>query len=184
MPGVVLPLEPSRPAFMQAASLVLRVLRGAVDGVLILLLAVMVVTVLAQVVARYLFNVSVIGADEVAGVAQVWMVLLGAGYAMRARLHVSIDMLVVRLPVMLARALLVPVAAICMWFIWVVFDGGMLLVELGGMQTTPGLGLSMALPYAMLPIGAAYLGLEAALAFGASILGLEPVSNGGGVRVD
>jgi hypothetical protein len=42
----------------------------------------------------------------------------------------------------------------------------------------------MNIPYAMLPIGAAYFALEAGLAFGAAILGLEKVTTGGGVRVD
>jgi TRAP-type transport system small permease protein len=162
----------------------LSVLRRIVDLVLILLLAAMVAIVLAQVVARYLFNHSFSGADEAATFAQIWMVLLGAGYAMRARLHVSIELVIERLPERLARLLLVPVAALCLWFLWVVFEGGVQLMQVGGWQTSPGLQLSMDLPYAMLPVGAAYFALETALAFGAAILGMEKVATGGGVRVD
>jgi len=179
MADVALSLEPARPDTWRPARSALRILRRSIDLLLILLLSLMVLTVMAQVVARYVFNRSIVGADEVAGIAQVWMVLLGAGYAMRARLHVSIDMLVVRLPNLVARALLVPVAGISLWFLWVVFEGGLRLMELGAIQSTPGLGISMEMPYAMLPIGAAYLAFEACLAFGAVILGLEPVGGMG-----
>ncbi|WP_149538142.1 TRAP transporter small permease [Siccirubricoccus phaeus] len=159
-------------------------LRRAVDGVLILLLTAMIVIVLAQVVARYGFNRSIAGADEAATFAQIWMVLLGAGYAMRQRLHVSIELVVERLPVLAARLLLIPVAGLCLWFLWVVFQGGLLLMQVGAWQTSPGLQVPMDIPYAMIPAGAAYFALEAALAFGAAILGLEKVTTGGGVRVD
>ena len=162
----------------------LGLLRRVVEIVLIGLLAIMLVAVSVQVAGRYVFNYSIPGADEVATFAQIWMVLLGAGYAMRMRLHVSIELVVERLPPLVARALLVPVAALCLWFLWVVFEGGLLLMEVGAIQTSPSLQLSMDMPYAMLPIGAAYFALETALAFGAAIFGLAPVTSGGGVRVD
>ncbi len=159
-------------------------LRRLVDLMLITLLALMVLLILAQVVGRYGFNRSIAGADEAATFAQIWMVLLGSGYAMRARLHVSIELVVERLPPLLARALLVPVGGLCLWFLWVVFEGGLLLMQVGAWQTSPGLQIPMDIPYAMLPIGAAYFALETALAFGGAILGITPITTGGGVRVD
>lgn len=162
----------------------LHLLRRLVELSLILLLAVMLLVVFAQVVARYVFNQSIPGADEAATFAQIWMVLLGAGYAMRQRLHVSIELVIERLPVLFARLLLLPVTGLCLWFLWVVFDGGVLLMQVGSWQTSPGLQVPMDIPYAMIPIGSAYFALEAGLAFGAAILGLEKVTTGGGVRVD
>ena len=172
------------PLALRIARGALAVLRRGVDLVLILLLAAMVAIVFAQVVARYVFNHSFPGADEAATFAQIWMVLLGAGYAMRQRLHVAIELVIERLPERLARLLLVPVAGLCLWFLWVVFQGGMQLMQVGGWQTSPGLQLPMDIPYAMIPVGAAYFALETALAFGAAILGFEKVTTGGGVRVD
>jgi C4-dicarboxylate transporter DctQ subunit len=169
---------------LRLARTALALLRRAVEWVLVVLLGVMIAIVLAQVVARYAFNHSIPGADEAATFAQIWMVLLGAGYAMRQRLHVSIELVIERLPVPVARLLLVPVAGLCLWFLWVVFDGGLLLMQVGAWQTSPGLQVPMDIPYAMLPVGAAYFALEAGLAFGAAILGLEKVTTGGGVRVD
>ncbi len=177
------PLSP-RGSVLRAARFALMVLRRAVDGVLILLVGIMVLAVLVQVAGRYLFNFSIAGATELATFAQVWMVLLGAGYAMRERLHVSIETLVEMLPPWLTRAIMVPVAGLCLWFLWVVFEGGLLLVEIGAIQTSAALQVPMQVPYVALPVSAAYLGLEAALAFGAAILGRAAVTTGGGVRVD
>ncbi len=162
----------------------LTLLRRLVELTLILLVGIMVVSVLMQVLGRYVFNFSIAGASEVATFAQIWMVLLGAGYAMRERLHVSIETFVEMLPVWLARAIMVPVAILCLWFLWVVFEGGLLLIEVGAIQTSAALQLSMQVPYIALPVSAAYFGLEAALAFGAAIIGRTSVTTGGGVRVD
>jgi C4-dicarboxylate transporter DctQ subunit len=162
----------------------LRLLRRLVDLTLILLLGIMILAVLAQVAGRYVFNFSIGEATELATFAQIWMVLLGAGYAMRERLHVSIETLVEMLPPLLARLLMLPVAALCLWFLWVVFDGGLQLLEIGAIQTSAALQISMEIPYVALPVSAAYLALEAALAFGGILLGLKPITTGGGVRVD
>ncbi|RAI57391.1 TRAP transporter small permease [Roseicella frigidaeris] len=187
MPGATIEsglLPPSASLPLRLARNALTLLRRAVDGILLLLLAAMILLVLAQVVCRYGFNRSIPGGDEAATFAQIWMVLLGAGYAMRQRLHVAIELVIERLPAGLARLLLVPVTGLCLWFLWVVFQGGLLLMQVGAWQTSPGLQIPMDMPYAMLPVGAAYFALEVVLAFGAAILGLEPVTSGGGVRVD
>ncbi len=159
-------------------------LRRAVDAMLILLLGIMVLAVLAQVGGRYVFNFSIAEATEIATFAQIWMVLLGAGYAMRERMHVAIETLVEMLPRAAQRAVMIPVAALCLWFLWVVFDGGLQLIEIGAIQTSAALQISMEIPYIALPVSAAYFALEAVLVFGAVILGREAATTGGGVRVD
>ncbi len=112
------------------------------------------------------------------------MVLLGAGHAMRQRLHVAIELVTERLPERLARMLLVPVTGRCLWFLWVVMEGGWLLLQVGAWQASPGLQLPMEIPYAMLPVGAASVAPEVALAFGVAILGSGTITTGGGVRGD
>ena len=160
----------------------LALLRGVVDVTLILLLAAMFGAVLAQIGGRYLFNYSIAWATEFASYAQIWMVLLGAGYAMRMRLHVAIDVVIAALPKVLARAMMVPILALCLWFLWVVWQGGWLLLEIGQIQTSAGLGVPMAVPYAVLPASAAYLALETLIAMGGVILGREAVAGSQGVE--
>jgi TRAP-type C4-dicarboxylate transport system permease small subunit len=169
---------------LRLAAAALAALRRAVDIMLILLLAAMFGAVLAQIAGRYLFNFSIAWATEFASYAQIWMVLLGAGYAMRTRQHVAIDTLVAALPPLLGRAAMVPILALCLWFLWVVWEGGWLLLEIGQIQTSAGLGVSMTVPYAALPASAAYLALETLIAMGGVILGRAPVASGGGVRLD
>lgn len=176
--------EASANPLLRAAQWALFLLRKLVDGILILLVAVMVASVLVQIGGRYLFNYSIAGSTEIATFAQIWMVLLGAGYAMRERLHVAIETLVEMLPAWLTRTVMVPVAGLCLWFLWVVFEGGLQLIEIGAIQTSAALQLSMQIPYIALPVSAAYFGLEAAIGFGSAILGRDPVTTGGGVRVD
>lgn len=154
----------------------LALLRRCVDIVLILLVAYMVGAVLMQVFGRYVFNYSITAAVETATFAQIWMVLLGAGYAMRQRMHVNIDVVIQLLPAHVARLLLVPVAALCLWFLWVVFIGGIRLLDLGAIQSSPALQIPMTFPYLSLPLSAAYFALEAVLFFGASILGRGPAA--------
>ncbi len=93
----------------------LGMLRRTVDLVLILLLGVMVLLVFSEVVGRCGFNHSIASAYQAATFAQIWMVLLGSGYAARQRLHASIELVVERLPPLAARALLVPVGGLCLW---------------------------------------------------------------------
>ncbi|BDG71146.1 TRAP transporter small permease [Roseomonas fluvialis] len=162
----------------------LALLRRGVEIILILLLAAMFGSVLAQIAGRYAFNFSIAWATEFASYAQIWMVLLGAGYAMRTRLHVSIDTLVAALPPLLGRLVMVPILGLCLWFLWVVWEGGWLLLEIGQIQTSAGLGVPMTVPYAALPASAAYLALETLIAMGGVIIGRAPVATGGGVRLD
>lgn len=130
-------------------------------AMLLALMAYMVGAVLMQVFGRYVFNYSITAAVETATFAQIWMVLLGAGYAMRQRMHVNIDVVIQMLPAHWARLLLVPVAGLCLWFLWVVFVGGVRLLDLGAIQRSPALQIPMTIPYLALPLAAVYFALEA-----------------------
>jgi TRAP-type C4-dicarboxylate transport system permease small subunit len=99
-------------------------------------------------------------------------------------MHVSIDTLVAALPPLLGRIVMVPILGLCLWFLWVVWEGGWLLLEIGQIQTSAGLGVPMTVPYAALPASAAYLALETLITMGGAILGRTPISSGGGVRLD
>jgi C4-dicarboxylate transporter DctQ subunit len=172
------------PTLLRMFAFALAALRRLVDIVLIALTGYMVVAVLAQVFGRYVLNYSIAAAVETATFAQIWMVLLGAGYAMRQRLHVSIDIVVQALPAPLARVLLVPVAGLCLWFLWVVFEGGLRMLELGAIQRSPALQISMEIPYIALPLSAAYLALETALVFAAGIFGPRAAAGSPADRVE
>ena len=139
-------------------------LRGIVTCAVILFYGYMAVAVLIQVLGRYVFNYSIGWAAETATFAQIWMVLLGAGIAMRRNLHVGVDVLAQKLPVPMLRLLTLVIGAICLWFLWRAIVGSFGLIRIGQIQTSPALGIPMWLPYLSLPIGLTYFAFELVLA--------------------
>lgn len=120
----------------------------------------MAIAVLLQVIGRYVFNFSIDWAAESATFAQVWMILLAAGLAMRRKLHVSVDALVTVLPESILRFLTLVIAIPCLWFLWHAIAGSMALIDIGRIQTSPVLQIPMWIPYLSLPLGLSYFGLE------------------------
>ena len=146
------------------AAAVMKGLRLFVTVITCALLAYMVVAVGAQVVSRYVFSFSIAWASETATVAQIWMVILGAGLAMRQGMHVGVDLLLRYLPrpVVLVLNLLILVAGI--WFFMVVIYGSSRLLKVGSIQRMPTLQIEMFWAYLAIPFGAGYFALEFALA--------------------
>lgn len=130
----------------------------------VLLLAAMVGLIFAQILGRYGFNFSIAWSEESATFAQVWLVMLGAGIAMRRRQHVGIDMLVARFPAPVARVAQAASFALVVWFLAVVILGSFGLIGIGLIVKSPALQVPMALAYVALPTGMSYFLLEFALA--------------------
>jgi len=80
-------------------------------------LSVVAICVFTQVVARYGFDTALHWTEEVAAIAMVWGVYMGASLCVRERFHIRIMAGVVALPVALGRAITV-VADL----IWLVFN--------------------------------------------------------------
>ena len=141
-----------------------RVVAGArltVAVIVVACFAYMTLAVLAQVFGRYVFNYSISWTEETARYAQIWVVLMGAGIAMRRGLHVAVDALAAMLPLRWARGLSLLIAAGSLWFLGVVVYGSLPLIELGWLfETSPVLQLPMWVIYLSLPLGAAYFALE------------------------
>lgn len=129
----------------------------------------MLVVVLVQVLGRY-FAFSIDWAVETATLAQVWMVLLAAGIAMRENLHVRVDALINSLPPGLSRVLTLCVTVVCLWFLSLAIKGSLDLIEVGRIAVSPVLRLPMWIAYLCLPLGLLYFALELILALGNSVL--------------
>lgn len=139
-------------------------IRAVATWVVVACFVYMIVAVLAQVLGRYVFNYSISWTEETAKFAQIWVVLIGAGITMRRGLHVAVDVLAAMLPLNLARALMVVVAAGCLWFLGIIVYGSLPLIELGWMfETSPVLQVPMWTIYLCLPLGAFYFGIEIVL---------------------
>lgn len=153
-------MTPSAEAGLAVASKLLDGLRLLVTALVVAFFIYMTVAVLVQIAGRYLFDYSIDWTAETATFAQVWMILLAAGLAMRRNLHVSVDALTSVLPVAVLRILIVIVALPCLWFLWQAIAGSLALIEIGRIQSSPVLNVPMWIPYLALPTGLAYFGLE------------------------
>jgi len=142
------------------ARLALRAARGVAAVWVVACVLVMTVAVWAQVGGRYAFAYSISWTDEVATIAQIWMVLVGAGIAARHRLHARVDMLLGLFPLAARRALMLATLALGLWFLFAIVQGAVALMEFGRFQTTPALGLPMIVPYAGLIVGPVYFAIE------------------------
>ena len=156
-------IAPYLDALLVAANKIATGLRILVTWLVIGFFGYMAIAVLAQVVGRYVFNYSIDWAAETATFAQIWMILLAAGLAMRQKLHVSVDALTNILPIPILRFFIIIVAVPCLWFLWQAIVGSLTLINVGQIQTSPVLRVPMWIPYLALPLGLGYFGLELVL---------------------
>jgi TRAP-type C4-dicarboxylate transport system permease small subunit len=113
----------------------------------------MVVIIFAQVVARYALSNSLSWSEEIGRYIFVWMTFIGSAIAVRNKLHVALDMFVVRLPRSLQKLCLMISYVSMMIFTGVVIYGGYKFVLKGSNQISAALQLPMHYVYLVLPIG-------------------------------
>lgn len=149
--------------FLLYAARMVAVVRAAVATLVLAFFTYMLLAVLVQVAGRY-FDLSIDWAAETATLAQVWMVLLAAGLAMRDQLHVRVDAALNLLPTALVSFLTLVVTIACLWFLSLTIMGSLALIEVGRIELSPVLRLPMWIVYLCLPLGLSYFALELALA--------------------
>ena len=120
----------------------------------------MVLAVFYQVLGRYIFNYKLGAAAETATMAQIWMILLASGIAMRKNMHVGVDILLRKLNVK-AQKIIVTVSTIAITiFLTMVLKGSVQLIIVGTQSTSPAISIPMWIPYLSIPIGIVYIMLE------------------------
>jgi len=121
---------------------------------------VMCVTVGVQILGRYAFNFPIAVFAELATYAQVWLGILGAGWALRAGSVFAIDSLVSGLSLGMRRVVVVLNTLLCLGFIAILIYGSTFLIEIGAFQSSPTLGIPMWILYSVIPVGMSYFGFE------------------------
>ena len=97
----------------------------AINLLIALALAVMVVMVFGNVVLRYAFNSGIAISEEVSRWLFVWITFLGAIVAVRERGHLGTDFLLARLPPLGQRICLGLSYALMIWCTWLLFSGAL-----------------------------------------------------------
>ncbi|UYG00305.1 TRAP transporter small permease [Halomonas sp. GD1P12] len=167
------------PPLMQWAERLLQCVRLLISACVIVLFAYMVIAILTLVAGRYIFDFSIAGAAESATFAQIWVIFLAAGLAMRERLHIGVDILYEALPDILKRVTALLILVLGSWFLWLAILGSQRLLQIGQMQTSSALGIPMWIPYLSLPVGLGYFFLEFLIAYLKKIFFKTPIDNAG-----
>ena len=120
----------------------------------------MVLAVFYQVLGRYIFSYKLGAAAETATMAQIWMILLASGIAMRKNMHVGVDILLRKLNVKAQKIVVAASTIIIMIFLIMVLKGSVQLIIVGAQSTSPAISIPMWIPYLSIPIGIVYIMLE------------------------
>lgn len=120
----------------------------ALDSLIALALAIMVVLVFGNVVLRYGFNSGITVSEEVSRWLFLWMTFLGAVVALKEHAHLGSDMLVSRLPRIGKRICLIAGQLLMLYVTWLVFKGSLDQTRINWDATAPVTGLPLAIVYA------------------------------------
>ncbi len=122
---------------------------------LIIIMALMVINVLWQVFTRYLTGSPSSFTDELSRYLMIWLGILGAAYVSGKNMHVAIDYLPSKLKEKPRKRLATFVHIIVLFFaLFALVIGGIRLVYISFTlgQTTPALGMPLAVVYLVLPL--------------------------------
>ena len=120
----------------------------AIDVLIALALAAMVVMVFGNVVLRYAFNSGITVSEEMSRWLFVWITFLGAIVAVRERGHLGTELLLDKLPPMAQRVCLVVAHGLMLWCTWLLFSGALAQTRINADVAAPVTGASVAIFYA------------------------------------
>jgi|TARA_B110000444_G_scaffold218050_1_gene217375 TRAP-type C4-dicarboxylate transport system permease small subunit len=138
----------------------LNIIRKTVRFLVIIFFIYMVLAVFYQVLGRYIFSYKLGAAAETATFAQIWMILLASGIAMRKNMHVGVDILLRKLSVKNQKIIITASTIVIMVFLIMVLKGSIQLIMVGAQSTSPAISVPMWIPYLSVPIGIVYIMLE------------------------
>ena len=141
-----------------------RYLERALDAVLATMLAILVASLVWQVICRYAMDRAPGWSEELARFLMVWIAMLGSAAVMRDNGHIHVSVLLDSLPARARTILLAIRDAIVLGTVYVLFTYGMNLATLLKGQLSPAFEVSMAVPYSALPAGALLIGLAVVVA--------------------
>jgi TRAP-type C4-dicarboxylate transport system permease small subunit len=138
----------------------LNIIRKVINYLVIIFFVYMVLAVFYQVLGRYIFNYKLGAAAETATMAQIWMILLASGIAMRKNMHVGVDILLRKLNVKAQKIIVTVSTIVISIFLIMVLKGSVQLIIVGAQSTSPAISIPMWIPYLSIPIGIVYIMLE------------------------
>lgn len=128
-----------------------RALDQLLRGLLALLLGVLTVCVFLQVLVRFVFKYPLPWTEEVARIAFVYSIFVGATVAVREKAHINVDFVLVLLPPPVARAVKLLGTALMAVFLCYMTWQGIEFVRATGVQVTPVMQIPFRYLYLIIP---------------------------------
>lgn len=117
-------------------------------------------SLVAQVISRNIFGISIVWSEELARILFLWIVFLGASYCLRVGGHISIDFFISRLPDYLHFFIVILINIISGIFMIILSYVGIdLAIKLSSLQTVA-LEISSFWLYAAVPVGCFFMAIR------------------------
>ena len=135
------------------------------------LLALMVIIVFSNVVARYFLNASLAWSEEISRFMLIWLVFLGSVLAYIKNEHLGLDILIIYLPNKISRLVLVLANLLVIVAIGIILRGGwnMTTYTFGSGWTSPALSIPYGFVYVVVPVSGFLLLLQSFLKLGENV---------------
>ena len=133
------------------------------DRTCVVLLVLLVLDVWLGVFARYVWPLPITFMEEAARYLMIWVALLAVSSCIAKREHIGMQVLFVMLPAPARRVLLALVDGLGLVFFLLLLFYGIGMVERGARVTTMIYGISKQLPFAAVPVSAAFAVVQLAL---------------------
>lgn len=140
-----------------AMTSVFRLMDRALNWILALLMAAMVVVIAAQVWYRFVLNDPLSWSEELGRYLFVWISFLGAAAGVRYQVHLGIDLLPKILPPKTYRGVVILMNLLVQVFLVVIIYWGFKILGVIRFQTSPSMNLSMLYPYLAVPVGSIFM---------------------------
>ena len=123
----------------------------------IVLISAMTFIILLQVFFRYVLNNPLTWTEEIARFSMVWMVFLAISMVAKRKLNISLDFFLKKISLKVRKPIEILLQAYVIYFLFVLFKLGMVLVDSSYRQIAPASQIPMKWIYLSLPIGIAFL---------------------------
>jgi len=142
-----------------------------ISGIIGLLLALMVVIVFSNVVARYFLNSSLAWSEEISRFMLIWLAFLGSILAYVKNEHLGLDILIIVLPRKISRMVMILANLLVIVAICIILFGGWSITSytFSSGWTSPALSVPYGFVYLIVPVSGFLLLLQAFLKLGVNI---------------
>ena len=124
------------------------------------LMLVMIITAFAQVIFRFVIQMSLDWSEELARYAFLWCMFISAGMAVKHRRHIKVEFIMEMLPTKVRFGLEIISDLIWMAFCLLLVKDGIGLLEFVKTQVSPSMEVPFKYIYTSLPVGAALMFLR------------------------